>query len=167
MEQIVLILKKKNIQKILLNKKTFKLPLYNVKKLLYKRNENYLAEKTNDDLKTNNINYKDKSKDNFPFISKNNFDSTDINLFRRNCLNKRRKINKKMIKIKIFDKNYYNNKKKLNYCLSYGKQFFNNKELIQSSSIKMNTEINNIKNKVKQLYNRNNTSDNMALSNDY
>ena len=171
---------------VLYNTETYELPLYNLSKILKNKNRNNLFEHSNyyyEDIKTNNnnninnINYKDRYKENFPIIVKNNFDSTDIrkeneniinDLFRRDCLNKK-KISKKLIKINIFNKNSLNKQKNLNNYLSFGKKFFNNKDIIENSNIKMNTEINYIKHKVRQLYkfNHNKTSDHMALSNDY
>jgi hypothetical protein len=168
----------KNLKQILLTNETYKLPIYKVRKILYKRNDQYLSEHSNEDNKTNNINchinYKDKCKKNLPIITKNKFDSADVkkenedtlnNLFRTNCLKKRIKINQNLLTINF--KNNSNNKKKLKYCLSYGKKLFKKKDLMENNINKISTEINYIKNKVRQLYYHDKTSDNIALSNDY
>ena len=172
----------------LLNKQIYKLPLYNVRKILTNNmNKNNLLNSNNnandneqfnkfEDLKVNS----ESIKDNFPLITNNNFDSTDIkkenqkilkDLFKRNCLNKK-KINKNILRYNCLNKRAFDGNKLYNLMTQENNKFNinNTKYLIESSiGIKINTELNSIKNKAKKLFiiNHNKTSDNMILSNDF
>lgn len=159
----------------LLNKPIYKLPLYNVRKiltnnmeknnLLYNNNELY---NKYEDSKINS----DSIKENFPIIqNNNNFDSTDIkkenakilsDLFKRNCINKK-KINKKILKTNYFSKKKLDENKLYNCITQENNKFFKNKDFFESN------ELNSIKNKARKLFiNKNNkTSENMVLSNDF
>ena len=172
----------------LLNKPIYKLPLYNVRKILTNNmNKNNLLNSNNnandneqfnkfEDLKVNS----ESIKDNFPLITNNNFDSTDIkkenqkilkDLFKRNCLNKK-KINKNILRYNCLNKRAFDGNKFYNFMTQENNKFNNNnaKDLIESNiGIQINTELNSIKNKAKKLFiiNHNKTSDNMILSNDF
>ena len=159
----------------LLNKPIYKLPLYNVRKiltnnmeknnLLYNNNELY---NKYEDSKINS----DSIKENFPIIqNNNNFDSTDIkkenakilsDLFKRNCINKK-KINKKILKTNYFSKKKLDENKLYNCITQENNKFFKNKDFFESN------ELNSIKNKARKLFikKNNKTSENMVLSNDF
>jgi hypothetical protein len=172
----------------LLNKQIYKLPLYNVRKILtnnmnknnllncHNNNDNEQLNKF-EDLKVNS----ESIKENFPLITNNkNFDSTDIkkenqkilkDLFKRNCLNKK-KINKNILRYNCLNKRAFDGNKLYNLMTQENNKYNNNntKDLIESNiGIKINTELNSIKNKAKKLFiiNHNKTSDNMILSNDF
>lgn len=159
----------------LLNKPIYKLPLYNVRKiltnnmeknnLLYNNNELY---NKYEDSKINS----DSINENFPIIqNNNNFDSTDIkkenakilsDLFKRNCINKK-KINKKILKTNYFSKKKLDENKLYNCITQENNKFFKNKDFFESN------ELNSIKNKARKLFikKNNKTSENMVLSNDF
>ena len=170
----------------LLNKQIYKLPLYNVKKILTDNiNKNHSLYKNNDsekinkfeDLKINSDNFKNS----FPIIPNNkNFDSTDIkkendkilkDLFKRNCLN-RKKINKNILRINCLNKRAFEGNKMYNYFTQENNQCYNintNDLLETNNGIQINTELKILKNRAKKLFifNHNKTSDNMILSNEF
>ena len=172
----------------LLNKQIYKLPLYNVRKILTNNmNKNNLLNShinNNDNEQFNKIEdikvNSESIKDNFPLITNNkNFDSTDIkkenqkilkDLFKRNCLNKK-KINKNILRYNCLNKKAFDGNKLYNFMTQENNKFNNNtKDLIETNiGIQINTELNSIKNKVKKLFiiNHNKTSDNMIVSNDF
>ena len=161
----------------LLNKN--KLPLYKVKKIL-KDNNNILYRYNDNFMEYNNLYNYEKTNEDFPIIAQgtkrtNTFDSIDIkkendeiinDLFRKACLSKK-KIDKKIIKINLFNKYFFPFKNENNYGRQVNNKFFIKRKIIDNHYPKLPTEIKAIKNKVKKLYNHNRTSDNIGLSNEY
>lgn len=159
----------------LINKQVYDLPLYNVSKILTNtHNKNSLLY---NNMESSNCFDNSKNIDKFPIIfQKNDFDSTDIkkendkilkNLFRSNCINKK-KINKDILKMKCFNRNIFD-KNKLFNCITKDNHIFFNNNLIESNLGKIYNEIKSIKKKVKKIskYSHNKTSDNLVLSNEY
>ena len=165
----------------LINNQTYKLPLYNVRKILKNNHKNYLLYNNDEhniyedlNLNQNNMNYKED----LPIISKNNtnFDSTDIrkenekiikDLFRRNIINKK-KINKKIFKINYFNKQVFEGKKISDFFYREKNQYFDNKDSNDSNKLfNIHTEIKSIKKNIKKLYSHNKTSENMIIPNNF
>ena len=165
---------------LLSKKKCELLPIYNVRKILKNHNNSLLSRNNGNDnfynYEKTNINSKNEYNEDFPTITKRNkntgtFDSTDIkkendkiikDLFSKNCLN-RIKINKKIIKINVFNKNMFSH----NHSRQINNRLFIQKRILDNNYTKIPSEIRAIKKKVKKLYNHNRTSCNMILSNEY